>query len=318
MPDLKSIAREVEDKIENFYIGENNRYVLPRQLENLGDYLWINFKSKRIVEQSAYARGQGALNTSDNGEKEWRFLAPESIQETVAHDWGEYENIGTRLTQKIHNIQKGIFEAGELKEATFSNLARSLKNKGGISANDVINAATGIDVQKTKYDASLVYQDSKRREYSLTFNISWAPGIRSFIENKIEDVLVSGFGLGGIPQYERARLIKSSINYSKLLQAYIVDPIRKLEEYSCAEMLDSFTNIDFPYIFTVYSYPKGLIRINNAAITSVQPTWNGPYVYGIPTNCELQITFMDIEPLYRRSIRQGGLYKSNIIRTEGE
>ena len=75
-------------------------------------------------------------------------------------------------------------------------------------------------------------------------------------------------------------------------------PVRDLQKWSCAEK-KNLVDYDLPKIFTVKSDPTGLLYIKYAALTSVQPTWYGPYREGFPSKCELSLSFRDLLPLYR-------------------
>ena len=80
----------------------------------------------------------------------------------------------------------------------------------------------------------------------------------------------------------------------------VFEPVRRLQKYSCAEKLSS-NEFDLPYIVTVETIDSDLIYIQYAAITSVQPSWYGPYRSGYPSKCDLTVTFQELEPLYRNS-----------------
>jgi hypothetical protein len=80
----------------------------------------------------------------------------------------------------------------------------------------------------------------------------------------------------------------------------VFEPVRLLEVYSCPDKTPGIGDFDMPYIFRVRTVDSDLIYIENAALTSVQPTWYGPYRDGYPSKCELTLEFKDMEPLYRR------------------
>jgi len=87
----------------------------------------------------------------------------------------------------------------------------------------------------------------------------------------------------------------------------VFDPIKKLIDMSCPEMghTSAFsTDIKFPYVFEVGTYtgsdePSHLINLRDAALTQITPTWNGPYIGGYPTSASVNLTFVDIYPVYR-------------------
>ena len=45
--------------------------------------------------------------------------------------------------------------------------------------------------------------------------------------------------------------------------------------------------------------------MEQAAMTSIQPTWFYPYVDGYPTRCSLTINVTDMSPLFQRTITEG-------------
>ena len=49
-----------------------------------------------------------------------------------------------------------------------------------------------------------------------------------------------------------------------------------------------------------------LINIRNAALTSVQPSFQGPFIEGIPSKCELTLEFKDMEPMSKETFRKIG------------
>jgi len=80
-------------------------------------------------------------------------------------------------------------------------------------------------------------------------------------------------------------------------------PVRLLESYSCPDKNPGFSDFSMPFLFTVRTIDSDLIYFENAALTSVQPTWYGPYRGGYPSKCELTLEFKDLEPLYRRTLK---------------
>jgi len=89
----------------------------------------------------------------------------------------------------------------------------------------------------------------------------------------------------------------------------LFEPVNMLEKYSCPDLsgLSTFaTKIKHPHIFKVDTVLGSgrivpLINIKNAALTSVQPTYQGPYINGYPSYCELTLSFTDMEPLAKNS-----------------
>jgi len=83
----------------------------------------------------------------------------------------------------------------------------------------------------------------------------------------------------------------------------IIDPINRLKMYSCSERA-GLVNFNLPYIFEVYTEPNQFLHVRNAVITAIQPTFKGPYRNGFPSVADLELTFMDLDPLYRDTFEE--------------
>ena len=151
--------------------------------------------------------------------------------------------MGTRVAQKAGEIKQSITEGGAAVSAagkTAESVKGDIASGDAISPRQLMNIAAGTmasaSVPKHKIDSSLIYQDSKRREYSLTFHLAIT---------------------SGNSDPEKA----------------VFEPIRRLEELSCAQVEDGdLIGIQYPAIFKVFTRPGNIIKINHAAITSVIPT----------------------------------------------
>jgi hypothetical protein len=98
-----------------------------------------------------------------------------------------------------------------------------------------VGVAMGQDLASMmnyRIDTPLLYKDSARRQFSLTFELG---------------------------AYDK-----------KVHRVKIFAAIRKLQELSCPEMADDFIRIQFPAIFSVRTVPSPLIKINHAALQAVQ------------------------------------------------
>lgn len=105
------------------------------------------------------------------------------------------------------------------------------------------------------------------------------------------------------------------------------NPIQSLMIWSCAESYERGqfdTTFKFPYIFRVQTITgddkeTGLVSFDDAAITSVLPVYNEPYKDGYPMSATCQVTFMDINPVYRNRISSDGKSKINVgyLTTDG-
>ena len=128
--------------------------------------------------------------------------------------------MGTRISQKMAEVKKvtaevkGVITAGtRVKEAAEGDATTTAAALTGLAA----GALSSASVPKYKIDSSMVYNDSDRREYSLTFNLA--------VTHADSDP-----------------------------QSAVFDPVRKFEEYSCAQIVDgTLVDIQFPAIFKIYS-----------------------------------------------------------------
>lgn len=251
--------------------------LIPRLFSNL-KLTTVKFLSKSLEKQSAYARGSNSITTGDTRDS-WIFAFPVEFNEQIAHTWETYQSIGSRLAEKVGEVQAAIADLqGVAGGAT--NTFKSMDGNKPVSSDSIISTANQAalamstsDVPAFRVDTSLVYRDSSRREYSIAFQV-------------MDDE--------GDP-------------YNTVFK-----PVRELEKYSCPEMKgDSLVGINFPYIFEVTSMGSDIINIKNAAIISVNPTWMYPFINDYPTRCELTISFKDIEPLYRSSFDAGGIIRTS-------
>lgn len=254
-------------------------WVVPNTYQNKEDLLWIMFREKELLSQNSYARGNGAINSKYTGNV-WQFLAPSEFMENVMHQWGEYEAITTRLAEKGISIMKGLDDLSAAMSGAAAGVQAAKESAGGggsvqnsmkmIGAQIINGIGSGGGVIPAKVDAAYTYQNSNRREFTFTFNLALTPSADS-----------SGFD--------------------------VFTPVHELKKSTCATVEDSMIQFGFPNIFEISTYPGNILKINHAAITSVQPTWYAPYIKGYPSKCELMVTVIDIEPLYRKSFEKGGI-----------
>lgn len=244
-------------------------YVFPKFLQGRQDTLWLEMYEMKMDSQNSWGRSSINAKRTDNS---WKFLAPNEIAENVSHTWGEYESMASRLAEKGISLMKGMENiesiAGAAKGAVM-NVAGSGKVSMSTVTNMVANAAS-TNVIAAKIDSAYTYQDSNRREFSLTIEM----------HETVSD-----------HPYE------------------MYECVQKLKEASCAEHI-GMLQVGFPRIFRIVTHPIKIININHAALTGVQPNWKSPYHNGYPCGCELTLTFVDIEPLYRESFSQGGIIKT--------
>jgi len=239
-----------------------------------GNYLWIKIEAFELEYQTTYNKRGGGIARGRVVDT-FQFLAPISWQESLNHEWGEYESVASRIANKIQTGAKALAEIEALAglEKTMGKdmfgKGKGIENRAVGVINNFLKGAGTAKVPKTRIDSPLVYTNSPRREYNWTFN------------------LVSTHGN---PQKE------------------VLDPVRRLFLLSSPDIKgeDAGIGIKLPNIFRLSTEPvTNILRVEDAALISVQPTWYEPYSRGIPTRCELTLTFKDMSPLYRRTIEQG-------------
>lgn len=57
--------------------------------------------------------------------------------------------------------------------------------------------------------------------------------------------------------------------------------------------------------FEISTEPSELIKVSYAAMVSIQPTYQVPYVNGNPIRAELALSFEDMSPLFKKTIEEG-------------
>jgi len=243
-------------------------------------YVWIEMTPRKILSQSS--KIQGGIRAS-LPEPTYKFLAPLSLNETISHTWTEYESLASRLAQKVRGAAKVGAEIQGLTKVFGSGSTEALSSGTGSSgtfsaqgienlAKKAYNAIPGSAIPKVKIDTPLYYENSTRRQITLDFVL--------FAEN----------------------------NNPTEPEQDIMVPITDLMRYSAAEFTDGIT-IDFPYMFDIRTSPIPFIQYTTCALQAVQPTYNQPYYNGYPSSCNLQLTFMDLSPLYRETIVSGSVIK---------
>lgn len=153
-------------------------------------------------------------------------------------------------------------------------------------------------------NAYLMYIESPRREFSLSFNLATKSreDHRKIMNVTRELQKISS------PLYKNAQGLSF-----------------KAEELGVDISLPDnrfLLSVDPPYVFGINCYtsvgdgnlirtPHPIFRIEKAAITAIQPTFKGPYRDGIPTHIDLTIQFTDVDVLSETSFDQG----RNIVTT---
>lgn len=255
------------------------RHPWARNPEQNG-FVWIHLNARKILDQ--HSKGVGRIAIEEGSpEVQYAFLAPLSITETVQHNWAEYDSIASRLAQKVRTAAKigaewnGLvqsFEDATQKNDKIKGLLKQKSPKAATSLASVVrDVYTGLSphsIPKIKVDTPLYYENSPRRNF--TFEVT-------LIAEKD-------------PRFD------------------VVEPIKDLMKFS-SPALDGVggINIHFPYMWEVYTRPKEWIKFSTMALTAVQPTYQAPYINNYPSSAILQLTFIDLSPLYRSAIETGSV-----------
>jgi len=168
-----------------------------------------------------------------------------------------------------------IFDKEANNSDQFKNL---LSNKGGgvgrsveSYVGEVYSKVPSSRIPKIKIDTPLYYTNSDRRQIVFDFVL-----FHEDIRDDPEDVLIK--------------------------------PIQQLMKYSSPHLVSDL-NIQFPYMWDIRTIPREFIKYTTCALIGVQPTWNSPYIDHVPSSVNLQLTFMDMSPLYRDTIEHGSIIK---------
>ena len=258
--------------------------------------VWIEMTPVRIINQWASGFG-GRLDIAIDKKPTYRFIAPKDLQEILAHTWTPYDSIQSRIASKVKSLAKAGADlsaiTGTLKKigqtygkqidissGTLSGLTDFIsakKSDFGQTLSEftrvAVSSVNAASIPKTKVDTPLYYENSERRRF--TFSID----IVAETDPKVD----------------------------------VVDPIKQLMELSAPEAKGGFVNIEFPYIFHIRTSPKQFVNMKTAALVGVQPTWHAPYIDGWPSSVTCQFDFLDLSPVYRKTLREGGIINVNVV-----
>jgi hypothetical protein len=242
---------------------------------NFKEALWILMIPKQLKGMNTAGRG-GTLRIGKTGTA-FKFLAPETIIEAHNHDWQEYETIQSKLLQKIVSYSTAYQQGSDIAAGVKRELGKLFRAGKFPSGRQLLNATIGassVGVPKYKVDTPLVYKNSQRRNWQLTF------------------------------------ILADSVGGYKIMSA-----VKQIQKYAAPSSRQDVLAIEFPWVFELRTVPEGLIQADFAALTSIQPSWMSPYIKGRPTRCELTLSFVDMSPLFEKTIESGGII--NVINSEG-
>jgi hypothetical protein len=246
-------------------------------------YLWVEITPYELQYQAAVTRGNNTVRKSSvpSGRK-FKFLAPPSIQFSIDHSWEPYENISTRLANTISNWAApltadlpGVINnfkdwIGNVYNALSSTGKGSFRDNIGSTSEHLKNLAS-VEAVYYRPDAALVYKSSSNIQYILEF-----------------DLVAHGYTTGSTPH-----------RIHKAIKELLIQSSPKKKD-------KSFVEIRPPSIFTVRTWPAtDIINIEYAALVSVQPTHEYPYVTGYPLSNKIVLTFTDITPVFDESWSKG-------------
>lgn len=245
--------------------------------------VWIKMKPRKILDQ--YSKGAGIVAVQEIN-TEFKFLAPLNLNENIVHHWEAYESVSSRLAQKVRSAVKLGAEVKGISNVfgENANLADMVKNTFSNASLDegaaieqyigkVYSAVPGTRIPPIKVDTPLYYTNSDRRQIVFEFQL--------FMES-----------------------VPSITNPKDIL----VKPIQELMKYSSPDLISDI-NIEFPYMWSIETAPVDFIKYTTCALVGVQPTWNSPYIKGLPSSVNLQLTFMDMSPLYAGTIESGSIIR---------
>ena len=105
---------------------------------------------------------------------------------------------------------------------------------------------------------------------------------------------------------------------SEGLKTDLVKIVKDIQVYAAPAQGQDVVGIDWPWVWSLQSEPKGILDVDIAACTSIQTTWLDPYLGGVPQRCELTLSFTDISPLFGNTIKYGSLVTVDSTKEEKE
>ena len=257
---------------------------------NWRNALWVWMIPLKLENQGSQGRG-GSLSIGGENRPTFAFLAPNSISENINHTWEGFDSIQSRLMGKMVAGAKLLNEGAALKQSIKNIVSNQSPHSPDIPTTSMFDRAViqagkiaGTEVPKFKVDTPLRYMDSARRTLQLEFLLmNSAPTL-------MEDRSMKGHSWKA-----KSRGLSEVTNIVHDLMMYSAPAIKE----------GSTIEYEFPYIWRLETAPNGFIIFNYCALESVQPTWKSPYVNGYPLSCELTLTFKDLSPLFRSTIKSG-------------
>lgn len=209
---------------------------------------------------------------SNSGNYLWIYIHPRKLSyESILKN---YQNRNIVNAKEDTNLEKFYFLAPQELQDNITHEWEPLENIMSKISSKVAAARESLAMGKERHkvDTPLVYNDSNRREVTFVVNL----------------------GMYNDPYKD------------------VMKPIELLREYSSPSLYGTTiweTKIKMPNVFKVVTTLGNgtvvpLINMRHAALTAVQPSYKGPYIYGYPSQCELTLTFKDMEPLSKRTFEK--------------
>jgi len=126
----------------------------------------------------------------------------------------------------------------------------------------------------TRVDAPLTYKSSNRRQFEFMLNL--------------------------VAIKDRYKEVVEPVRFLQYLSSPQATEVEKTSEKGKMTTMGN-TAIKPPWLFRVSSVPGDTLFIKLAALTSVQPTFKGPWTDGSPTYCELRLSFLEYMPLFDKT-----------------
>jgi hypothetical protein len=170
-------------------------------------------------------------------------------------------NIGELSKWLESNVKKGAAGLGKAVWAKAADILQSISTMQG-------------NLPFTRVDAPLNYKSSNRRQFEFMLNLV-------AIKNRFKEVV-------------------EPVRFLQYLSSPQATSIEKTSEEGKMTSMGN-TAIKPPWLFRITTVPEGTLFIKLAALTTVQPTFKGPWIAGVPTYCELRLSFMEYMPLFDKT-----------------
>ncbi len=84
-------------------------------------------------------------------------------------------------------------------------------------------------------------------------------------------------------------------------------PIQSLIEQSCPDIMGGLSEFRYPSVFSLQTYTGDMksvdiISVKTVGITTILPAYKGPWVGGYPSSASVDVTFVDLNPLYKSTL----------------